>query len=280
MTQLIPEQRVDKNGKLVVRHVKSGGSGALPCSAFPAPSIVVQEESVTDVLRREFSTCGMSDSEVNDYAVEFLKDKGETTKKVVADALLNRRSDDDFRAIKHVLTVSMEAGVIQLAVSDINFMLKVTECMPPSGMISPLRSSYNIIEDTFRNTFRTRKRNEDEADYLKHADAFRAMVVARVLGITENVESTFDEREQHDHIMENFDEFVENLSDCKEASDALNQCGLRPDSHMLLSVCRLVKECNSTMDVVLASVIERQRCDEDEIKTILGTTPALSQGAI
>lgn len=281
MNNLMPEQRADKNGKLVVRHVKANSENKLRYAPLPAPSLARQEESSDEIIKREFIACGSSEHEATDY-VGFLSDRGETTKRVVAEALMNRRDDVDFRAIKHVMAVSVDTGVMQLAASDVNLMRKVSECFPPDGRMSQQRAAFNVIENTFRENFKLVRFQDsvNDIDYLKHAASFRAAVVAKILEVKDSASSSFEAREQEDHIQENLDDFIENLPEYRKASLEFDTWAIRVNSRDLLGLFTMVEECGSTVDAAVAAAVERKRYNEDEIRTILSTAPALSQGAI
>jgi hypothetical protein len=281
MNHLMPEQRADKNGKLVVRHVKVDKVAKLHMAAIPAPSLVSQAESNDEIIKREMIACGSSEHEASDY-LGFLDARGDRTKRIIAKALTNRRDHGDYAAIKHVMAVSVEAGVMQLATSDISFMRRLADCFPADGRMSPQRSAFNLIENAFRENFKLTRFQDsvNEINYLKHADAFRVTVLSNLLGVKDNVPSSFEAREQEAHILENLDEFLENLPEHVKASAALNDWNLNPTSHDILSMSRMVKEFGSTTDAVVAAVIERKRYDEDEIRAVLTTAPALSQGAL
>jgi hypothetical protein len=277
----MPEQRADKNGKLVVRHVKANSESKLRFSSLPAPSLVSREESPDEIIKREFMACGSSEHEATDY-VGFLQDRGETTKRVVADALMNRRDEVDFRAIKHVIAVSMDTGVMQLATSDVSLLCKVAECFPADGRMSPQRAAFNVIENTFRENFRLARFQDQvhDIDYLKHAVPFRAAVVAQILDVKDSVSSSFEARAQEEHIQENIGEFIENLPEYRKVSLEFDAWAIKVTSRDLLGLFTMVKECDSTVDAAIAAAVERKRYNEEEIRAILTTAPALSQGAI
>jgi hypothetical protein len=277
----MPEQRADKNGKLVVRHVKANSGSKLNMASIPAPSLAGQAESSDEIIKREMMTCGSSENEASDY-VTFLQERGETTKRVLAEALMSRRDDGDYATIKHVMGVSVEAGVMQLAVSDINFMRRLAECFPADGRMSQQRAAFNEVENAFRDNFKLARFQDsvNDIDYLKHAAPFRAAVVARVLDVKDSASSSFEAREQEEHIQENLDAFIENLPEYRRASLEFDAWAIKVTSRDLLGLFAMVEECGSTVEAAIAAATERRRYDEDEIRAILTTAPALSQGAI
>lgn len=281
MNHLIPEQRADKNGKLVTRHVKPIGDDKLRMAAIPAPALGVTggEDSYEDIIRREFLACGATEDESRDYA-DFTTGHGEETQRVVAEALLNRRDHEDYEMIKHVLMVSNQAGVIQLAVDDVAFMRSLAGCLP-DAQISSKRNAYNLVEDAFRKSFKLMHAQDvSKVDYLKHAKQFRASVMAMALALTGRIVSSFEEREQEGHLLEHYDTFIERLPEFRRLSIGMRNAGVTINSRDLLSAMETADAYGTNIEAFVAAVEERGRYDEEEIKDILTTTASLSQGVI
>lgn len=277
----MPEQRADKNGKLVVRHVKTTTGGKPQMASIPAPSLGGREELASEVIKREFLSFGLSEQESNDY-VEYTGKLGIKTQEAVAEALKNRRDDEELKAVKHIIAVAMEPGVVQLAVSDLDFFLKIRECFPVNERLTPQRAAFNAIESVFRNNFKTALFQDrvNDFDYLKYAVPFRAEVISVLLQLKDRAVSSFDEREQEEHIKEHLEEFTDNIAEHRRVSFTLHDYAINPTSRDLLSISKLVKEHGSTTDAVIEAIIERRRYEEDEIRSILSSAPALSQGVI
>lgn len=281
MTHLIPEQRVDKNGNLVTRHVKQDAGSRIQAGSIPAPSLAKTVESPAEVIRREFLSYGFSEHEANVY-IGYSANLGHETQKVVAEALLNRTEDEDVANVKHIITVAMDPGVVQLAVSDLDFFRKIKECFPSGERMSQQRAAFNVFESTFRNNFKTATfaDNIKDFDYLRYAPPFRAEVVSSILQIKGNASTTFEEREQEDHIKDNIDEFVDNIIEHHSVALTTRDYGINLSSRDILGISNMIKEYGSTVEVITMAIVDRKRYDEDEIRSILSTAPALSQGAI
>lgn len=286
MTHLIPEQRPDKNGKLVTRHIKGQVAGSFPAAMMPAPVIAVQKEPATEVIRREFrASGGMTDEEVDSLLEFYLEGKGERTLGVIADALTSAKSAEATGVIKSISTVMLEPGAIQLAAHDIDFFLDVSKIFPDAGPPTPVRKTISIFEDAFTNTYTVARNNRRrkvplDIDYLTHAKDFQATVLARVMEVHENTESVFAARDQIDHIKENLDLFRRYAHVCREASLSMHNEGDTHTSHDLLDVCKVVDEHPGNGDAVIALIRERKRFDADEIRITLSTAAGLSRGVL
>lgn len=283
MSTLIPEQRPDKNGKIVTRHVKPNAGTGLSGMGIPAPSIAMKEESPSETIERILTDSGRySTMQIEDYSLTYLDGKGEKTQRVVADALLNCESDREMDAITKCITIIMEPGVLQLAASDIKFVLDVADTFPRDNPVQSLRVATDAMEDTFTSVFRPKGRASDhnKVDYLKYADAFKATMLSRVLMVDDDASSTFEAREQVDFIQGNMDSFRDNLPLLREASDAIVQTGVKTNPYELLKMVDYLEGNPSGIEAMATVALERRRFDADEIKLVLSSANAISQGAL
>jgi hypothetical protein len=279
MSNLRAEQRPDKNGKIVTRHVRNGDA-VKRISSLPAPSPVTAPKR--DALSVIGDALGQKlDTETAEGLTEYMKMKAPVTQQIVADALERCENDDEFNAIVKVVNKAIDPGFLQLATVDIKFLLQLSEHITDDDPEYPTRRASGIMESTFTNKFRSRRAGM-EHDHTKHITMYQSAVLARALRVDGNVGSDFEAFDQYQHISENMEPLMRNLSTCKKAVEMLDELSgrNRPTSEEALAVARVLDDFPGSDEALLLFIEDREMFDEGQMRESLSVGTTLSRGAL
>ena len=282
MTNLIPEQRPDKNGKLVTRHVKTGG-GSKPATSLPAPAPVAPAKREPLAVIEDALAQKLEDGDDLQGIVMYLKMSAPITQQIVADALENYETDEEFDVLYRVINSAIDPGFLQLATSDIKFIVDLSKTVKTGDTSYPARRAVSVMESTFTNKFRSRgTRDSQEYGYTKHLGMFKAAVIARALEIDDNVSSDFEEYEQYLHIHENMELLMRHLPACNKVMVGMESHvkGKRATSEEAVAVCRILEEFPDSETLIVDFVEDRKSFDEQAVRESLTSASALSRGAL
>jgi hypothetical protein len=281
MSNLRAEQRPDKNGKIVTRHVKNGDS-VKRVASLPAPSPVTAPKRdalsvISDALGQKL------DAETTEGLTAYMGMKAPVTQQIVADALERCENDEEFNAISKAINKAIDPGFLQMVTADIKFLMQLSEHITDDEPEYPTRRASGIMESTFTNKFRSRgSRTGMEGDHTKHLAMYQSAVIARVLGVDGVVASDFEAYDQYQHINENREPLMRNLSTCKKAVGMLDELSAknRPTSEEALAVARVLDDFPGSDDAVLLFIEDREMFDEGQMRESLSVGTALSRGAL
>lgn len=279
MSDLRAEQRADKNGKVVTRHVKNGDRIKPPVS-LPAPlPVAAQNREPLDVIR-DILNHKLDEGEAKGLT-GYLSMKAPVTKSVVADALLHHENEREFEALMSMIGSSVPNAMLQLIVSDVKFALRLSEVLPSRHAKEPLYGALMVMESAYTAAFSGRGQLAGkEPDLTRHAPLYRGSVIARIMEIHDSAPSTFYAYEQSTEIASNMSTFMPHLEYCRKISLALSEEGEQATLDTMYSVCRLLNDFPDSGESLLGMVETRGRFNEDEARQVLSTTKALSQGAL
>jgi hypothetical protein len=281
MSNLRAEQRPDKNGKIVTRHVRHDDA-VKRVASLPAPSPVTAPKR--DALTIIGDALGQKlDAETVEGLTGYMDMKAPVTQQIVADALERCENDEEFNAIVKAINKAIDPGFLQLATADIKFLLRLSEHITDDDPEYPTRRASGIMESTFTNKFRSRgSRAGMEHDHTKHLKMYQSAVLARALRVDGNVGSDFEAFDQYQHISENMEPLMRNLSTCKKAVEMLDELsGMnRPTSEEALAVARVLDDFPGSDEAVLLFIEDREMFDEGQLRESLSVGTTLSRGAL
>jgi hypothetical protein len=209
--------------------------------------------------------------------------KAPVTQQIVADALERCENDEEFNAIVKAVNKAIDPGFLQLATADIKFLLQLSEHITDDDPEYPTRRASGIMESTFTNKFRSRgSRAGMEHDHTKHLKMYQSAVLARALRVDGNIGSDFEAYDQYQHISENMEPLMRNLSTCKKAVEMLDELsGMnRPTSEEALAVARVLDDFPGSDEAVLLFIEDREMFDEGQLRESLSVGTTLSRGAL
>lgn len=281
MSNLRAEQRPDKNGKIVTRHVKNGDN-VKRVASLPAPSPVATPKRdamsvIGDALGQKL------DVDTAMGLTGYMAMKAPVTQQIVADSLERCENDEEFNALVNAINKAIDPGFLQMTASDIKFLMQLSEHITDENSDQPTRRAVGIMESTFTNKFRSSgSRVGMEHDHTKHLAMYQSAVLARALGVDGNTGSDFEAYDQYQHINENREPLMRNLSTCRKAVGMLDELSARnrPTSEEALAVARVLDDFPGSDEAVLLFIEDREMFDEGQLREALSINTALSRGAL
>lgn len=286
MSNLIPQKRPDRNGKLVTRHVKV--ATAPTGKQLPPPSslsAVSQRDSNNDDIIMEAMHRYMDEWEAEDY-VAFVMRKPRLLQTSLANALSTVQNNDQFNASIAIFEETTDQTLCVLALDDIDFV--ITMSRPPRGDVDQYAGTpkaYDgvlmVMTQVYSEHFSRGALNPETVDRDTYGPFLRAATITKSLGLDSRVPTSLDRHRQIEHVSEHVNTFATHYPELIRITQATNRSPLPMDSNIMLKVCEVLDENPDAADVLIAYTNERQRFDMDEFKAILdGPSRSLSSGTL
>lgn len=287
MSNLIPEKRMDRTGKLVTRHVKPEQESAAR-KPLPAPSLATVEtpdgttkrdEIIANTLRAH-----LSEEDSVSY-LAFISRKSDLVKDALAKALdCEYNKERTAVALSVFDTWSNNIALFKLAIDDPEFILAMSRI--PEG--EPQRESWDDpygavisdMENAFRDNFKKNNINPSSFDVATYRPFLQAATITKSLGLDNSTSTSMDEHLQRQHVMDNLDTFVKHYPVLHQAIGPVDSQE-SIDSRGLLKFCRVLDDNPHAAEMLVAYTKERQRLDADEFVAIVnGPSISLSSGTL
>lgn len=277
---------MDRNGKLVTRHVKPVDDGASKAVGIPAPMVSASPAAelgpmakIDAVWREKISPEGINGIDgADEFRSSYLERKGVITQQCLLWAIETAKTQEELEATVAILDEAMPAPVAQIAWSDMSFFVRLAEGAQRDIDLNPYERCMNAYDHVVSNHYRSgrSRAHEQTTDYTAHADMVKAAAVARVLN-TNNAISTFAQMDEYRATIENHDLLLKHLKTCRLV---LNAGRDDPSTYDAIAIAELLEENPGSEEALVSLVADRKRIDMDELREALGTHSSLSQGAI
>lgn len=281
MSNLRAEQRADKNGKIVTRHVRNEDATKQKASLPAPPSVAPQKRDaatvISDILHERL------DQGTAEGLTGYVQMMAPVTQQIIADALERCEDDVEFTAIYNALNKAVDFGFLQLLMADIKFLMQLSEHITDDAPEYPTRRASGLMESTFTNKYRTRgSRDGFEHDHTKHLKMYQAAVMARALGVDGVVGSDFEAFEQYQRIMDNREPLMRHLGTCKRAISLLDDLDRtnRPTVDDAFSIAGVLDDFPGTDEAIIKFIEDRSGFDEGQMRESLQVGTTLSRGAL
>lgn len=289
MSNLIPEKRMDRTGKLVTRHVKPEQESAAR-KPLPAPSLATVEtpdgttkrdEIIANTLRAH-----LSEEDSVSY-LAFISRKSDLVKDALAKALdCEYNKERTAVALSVFDTWSNNIALFKLAIDDPEFILAMSRI--PEG--EPQRESWDDpygavisdMENAFRDNFKKNNINPSSFDVDTYRPFLQAATITKSLGLDNSTSTSMDEHLQRQHVMDNLDTFVKHYPILHRAIGSVDWLNQDPiDSQGVLAFCNVLDSTPHAAELLLAYAEDRKRLDLDEFTAVVdGPSLSLSSGTL
>lgn len=286
MSNLTPQKRPDRNGKIVTRHVKMAtaptGKPLPPPSSLSALS---QKDFNNDDIIRESLCRYMDEWDADDYLVFALR-KPRVIQTAFAKALATVSNEDQFKAAIAVLDESAGGTLSVLALDDLDFIADVAR--PPYGSESPhagttkaYTSVVTVMTQTFNEHFKQGFLDPETVDVDTYGPFLRAATITKVLGLDSRAPTSLDSHKQREHVMENLKAFSSNYPALIRITQAINRSPAPLNSHIMLEVCDVLGDQPDAVALLVAYMDDRKRFELSEFKSLLDSPSiSLSSGTL
>lgn len=282
MSNLTPQKRPDKNGKLVTRHVKTAtapvGKASLPAPKQPAVAAPSREDVVRAVLSSHLDDA----ADVEGY-IAFINRKAPAIREAIIRSIADHPTGHEFNAVMAVVEDTSNQSFGVLALDDPQFIVEFARsslgALPEETTPKDFSGAVMVMDQAFRDLFKGNGVPLDDAAVTRYAPLIRAGAVTKTLGLDERMPSVFEKVDQIRHVSDNIDTFVRHLGALRRIPEVPPAAGL--DSHALLDICAVLDDDPSATDALVSYVTERQRFDIGEFRDILsGESRSLSEGTL
>jgi len=282
MSNLTPQKRPDRNGKMVTRHVKTSNDSTTKRFPLPlAPAAMNQNDLHTEDIIRESLYRHMGEDGAEDY-LSFVIRKPQVIQTALAKALVSAADREQTNAALAIFEESTDNTQIVLALDDLDFMTSIARS--PHGVVDPYAGSTKayygaimVMTQAFTEHFQRDALSPETVDIDTYGPFLRAATLTKALGLDNHAPTSLDSHRQLEHV-------VENLSAFKRHYPVLIRVAqeARPlNSHALLEVCRILDDQPEATDPLIAYLNERRRFEMDEFKEILAAASRpLSSGTL
>lgn len=299
MTNLVPEQRFDKNGRLVTRHIRSTKDILFGKSGMPAP--VPHSYDATTAINdyvQVLSDFGIDSSDITEMA-SGIRRVNEETRILVTAALHECPDTVALLALSHALATKDEQYIrsITLSLEYCSGYARAIADRDSRGATDPARSYRNVF-DSFHSLHKSMNRssapfevssyNPERDKYI--ADTFKAEHLTDHMNTARKVPLKFELYKHISMLFDNMDAVEKASYACVEVKTALRHYALKNkkstdaislDAHDVLAIAAIASDYPHANDKLYDAIIDHGSFDPDRIKLALeNDASALIQGVL
>lgn len=287
MSNLVPQKRPDRNGKLVTRHVKTDTSPVAAPLLPPPPSLsaMSKKDMSNDDIIRDAMFLHMDEEDAEGYFA-FVIRKPRVVQDALAKAFTDIADSDRFNAALAICDEMTDPTMCVLALDDLDFLVDMARA--PYGTVQShegTSKAYNgvlmVLSQAYGEHFNRGALNPETVDLDTYGPFLRAATITKALGLDSRAPTSLDRHKQIEHVSENIGAFTSYYPSLIRITQGTNNSALPMNSHIMLDVCAVLDEHPGSDDVLVSYVNERQRFDMEEFKEMLdGPSRSLSSGTL